>query len=179
MAVRNVVALQYGFVSCTFCRNLYFFKFFSKLKRSFTPSRYAIFLLSFAIHNCVWRFNSSCAALNIRVGHLKSSRGASSLRVALQVFAWRFKSSRGAPSPFSSLWQHRLQSCDAQRTYDSLILILHLKRGYSPFCVSVLLITKARLPNINIAQISHFSNFFELKRRFHLRAQQARTVSDI
>ena len=98
-------------------------------------------------------------------------RGASTLRVplqvfvGLQVFAWRFKSSRGAPRPFSSLWQHRFQSCDAQRTYDSLILILHLKRGYSPFCASVLLITKGRLPNINIAQISHFSNFFELKRR--------------
>ena len=93
-------------------------------------------------------------------------RGASTLRVALQVFVWRFKSSRGAPSSFSSLWQHRFQSCDAQRTYNSLILILHFKRGYSPFCASALLITKGRLPNINIAQISHFSNFFELKRRF-------------
>ena len=112
MAVRNVVALQYGFVSCTFCRNLYFVKLFSKLEDegSFTPSRYAIFPLSFAIHNCAWRFNSSCAASNIRV--------------ALQVFAWRFKSSCGAPSHFSSLWQHRFQSCDDQRTYDSLINIL-------------------------------------------------------
>ena len=115
-----------------------------------------------------WHFNSSCAASNIRV--------------ALQVFVWRFKSSRGAPSPFSSLWQHRFQSCDAQRTYDSLILILHLKRGYSPFCASVLLITKGRLPNINIviAQISHFSNFFELKRRFiyeHSKPEQCQIFS--
>ena len=149
--------MQYGFVSCTFCRNLYFVN--AKLERSFTPSKS---LTVFA-----WRFKYSRGASTLRVAlqlfawRFNSSRGASTLRVALQVFAWRFKSSRGAPSPFSSLWQHRFQSCDEQRTYNSLILILHLKRGYSPFCASVLLITKGRLPNINIAQISHFSNFFE------------------
>ena len=115
MAVRNVVALQYGFVSCTFCRNLYFVKLFSKLERSFTPSRYAIFLLSFTIVRgasslrvplqvFAWRFKSSRGASSLRVvlqvfaWRFKSSRGASSFRVALQVFAWCFKSSRGASS---------------------------------------------------------------------------------
>ena len=104
MAVRNVVALQYGFVSCNFCRNLYFVNLFSKFERSFTHSRYAIFLLSFAIHNCAWRFKSSRAASSLRVAlqvfacRFKSSRAASSLRVPLQVFVCRFKSSRGASS---------------------------------------------------------------------------------
>ena len=90
MAVRNVVALQYGFVSCTFCRNLYFVKLFSKLERSFAPSRNAIFLLSFAIRNCAWRFNSSCVASSLRVAlQIKSSCGASSLRVGLRVLVVR------------------------------------------------------------------------------------------
>ena len=112
MAVRNVVTLQYAFASCTFCRNLYFVKLFFKFERSFTSSRYAIFLLSVAIHNCAWRFKSLH-------GRFKSSCGASSPRVALQVCV-------ALQVLLSSLRQHRFQSCDAQRTYDSLIDILHL-----------------------------------------------------
>ena len=48
-------------------------------------------------------------ALQIFVWRFNSSCGASTLRVALQVFVWRFKSLRGVSSPFSSLRQHRFQ----------------------------------------------------------------------
>ena len=40
------------------------------------------------------------------------------------------------------------------------IIAWSLKKGYSPFCASVLLITKAEYQIINIVQISHFSNSF-------------------
>jgi hypothetical protein len=41
----------------------------------------------------------------------------------------------------------------------------HYKTMSSPFCASVLLITKGpQRPAIKIAQILHLSNFFELKR---------------
>ena len=112
------------------------------------------------LHLLAWRFNmASCRVLFVGIFTLSSCflnsrgvlllrgmlffflvsqftivRGASTLHVPLQVFAWaasslrvgRLKSSRGASSPFSSLRQRRFQSCDAQRTYDSLINILHL-----------------------------------------------------
>jgi hypothetical protein len=50
----------------------------------------------------------------------------------------------------------------------------------SPFCTSVLLITKGD-PQIYIAQILHLSNFFELKRTLvYIRLQlQTRKVLDI
>ena len=47
--------------------------------------------------------------LQVFAWRFKSSCAASSLRVPLQVFVWCFWSSRGAWSPFSSLRQRRFQ----------------------------------------------------------------------
>jgi hypothetical protein len=62
-------------------------------------------------------------------------------------------------------------------------MVATLKMMSTPFCASVLLITKVKggPPDINIAQIWHLSNFFELKRTvyIHLQVQRTRKVLDI
>jgi hypothetical protein len=50
------------------------------------------------------------------------------------------------------------------------VIVRSLKMISTPFCASVLLITK-RDPQINIAQILHLSNFFELKRIVYIHLQ--------
>jgi hypothetical protein len=77
-------------------------------------------------------------------------------------------------------WTKRISvekgSCEDVKHHETM-----LKMMSTPFCASVLLITNGHPPDINIAQILHLSNFFELKRRvyIHLQAWQTRKVLDI